>query len=392
MKKWLSNMKKETYVKAVIVALGILIFGWVLHYANTDLPGQMRHMPRMDFERARVLAIIEDQTVVDEAFEAVRRGNMVIELELLTGTYAGQIGQVSYHVSPLFQVTATEGDVLSVRVGRVTNTSFDVLVHNHERTLLLVGLVVVFFLALSLIGGKKGFQAVLSLAFTLVSIVFLLIPLLVRGYNAITVTIGILAVVTVISLLLIGGFTKKSAVAIIGCMSGVVFAAMLATFSGHVAGISGFNMEEAEALLSISMDTELQISGLFISGILIASLGAVMDISMTIASAAEEIVTANRKITSKELFKSSMNVGRDAMGTMSNTLILAFIGTGLNMIIMIFAYGVTFNQFINTDLIAIEIIRSLSGSLGIVLTVPIVAYVASKMMMTESGTIKKRKK
>ena len=330
-----------------------------------------------------------DVRLIDEDTENVLRGTRVVELELLTGTYAGQVGQVPTHFSPLMQVDVDEGDVVSVRVGQVTEARFNVLIHNHERTPLLLGAVVVFFLALSLIGGKQGVKAILGLVFTLVSIVFLLIPLLIRGYDAIAVTIVILSVITVVGLLLLGGFTKKTVVAIIGCISGVIFAAILATLVGALASISGFNMDEAEALLPIAMDTNLRIRGLFISGILIASLGAVMDTAMTIASATEEVVMASSKVTSKQLFKSSMNVGRDAMGTMSNTLILAFIGTGLNMMIMIFAYGVTFNQLMNTDLIAIEIIRSLSGSLGIVLTVPIVAYVASRMMMTKP--VRKRK-
>ena len=101
---------------------------------------------------------------------------------------------------------------------------------------------------------------------------------------------------------------------------------------------------------------------------------------MTIASSAEGLIISNPKITHKQLFKSSMNIGRDAMGTMSNTLILAFVGTGLNMMIVIFSFGISFAQLINMDFIAIEIIRSLAGSLGLVITVPVVAYLASIWM------------
>lgn len=372
-------MQKQTVIKMITCAVGLLLFILALVYANTGGPAGSPHSG-MNFERARVLEVLEDDTVVDENFPDTRVGQRLILIEILTGEHAGNIGEIRNHFGPSFQVDVSQGSHLSVIVGQVDEQRFDVLLHNQERTGLLIGAVAVFLLTLGIIGGKKGLMSIIGLVFTLISILFLLVPLLLKGYHAVPITLVILTITTVVSLILLSGWTKKTGIAIVGCVSGVAFAALLASIVGHLAGINGFNMEEVDQLITVGLGSELRISGLFISGVLIASLGAVMDIAMTIASSAEELMTSNPKMKRKQLFKSSMNIGRDAMGTMSNTLILAFVGTGLNMMIVIFSFGISFAQLINMDFIAVEIIRSLAGSLGLVITVPVVAYFASKWM------------
>ena len=373
-------MQKQLIIKILVSGIGILLFIFGLIYANTDVP-RSGHIAAMDFETARVLEVLEDETMINEDFPETRVGQRLILVELLTGEHAGRIGEIRNHFSPTFQVDVNEGSRISVMVGQVDDTRFDVLLHNQERSGILIGSIIFFLIILGLIGGKRGVMSIIGLAFTLMSIVFLLIPLLMKGYAAIPITLLILAITTVVSLVLLSGWTKKTAIAIMGCLSGVLFATLLAFIVSTLAGISGFNMEEASQLLTVGLETELRIQGLFISGVLIASLGAVMDIAMTIASSAEELVTSSEKLTRKQLFKSAMNIGRDAMGTMSNTLILAFVGTGLNMMIIIFSFGISLRQLINMDFIAVEIIRSLAGSLGLVVAVPVVAYLASKWML-----------
>lgn len=120
-----------------------------------------------------------------------------------------------------------------------------------------------------------------------------------------------------------------------------------------------------------------------------------MDIAMSIASALDELYIHKPELKAKELFRSGMNIGKDAMGTMANTLVLAFAGNSFNMMILIYSYGVSFNQLINTDFVAIECIRAVSGSLGIVLTVPIVAAISAYTYQWKASrrpkTVQKRK-
>lgn len=374
------HLKKQTVIKVTTFGVGIALFIGALIYANADIPGVI--VPaQLTFESARVIDVLEDTTAEDPNFPQARIGYQILLIEILTGEHRGAIGEIENHFGPTSHVDVRDGGRISVIVEHVDEQQFAVSLHNHERTGILIGSVILFLLVLGVIGGKKGIMSIIGLVFTLFSIIFLLVPFIMRGYHPVFITLIILSVTTIVSLILLSGWSRKTAIAIVGCIFGVVFAAFLAFFVGHFAGVNGFNMAEADELVSIGFFSNIRISGLFISGVLIAALGAVMDTAMTIASAAEELVVTNKKITKKQLFKSSMNIGRDAMGTMSNTLILAFVGTGLNMMIVILAFGISFSQLINMDFIAVEIIRSLAGSLGLVITVPVVAYLASVLLV-----------
>ena len=139
-------------------------------------------------------------------------------------------------------------------------------------------------------------------------------------------------------------------------------------------------MADVESLNMISTQSNMQVQWLLTAGILISSLGAVMDVSISIASSVQEIYSLNPKLTEKELFISGMNVGRDMMGTMVNTLILAFAGTSLSMFIVIYSYNLTNNQLFNMDMVNIVVLEGLTGSFAVILTVPIIAYISSQLI------------
>ena len=208
-----------------------------------------------------------------------------------------------------------------------------------------------------------------------------LVPLLVqRGWPPIPTTLAIISYTIFVTFVILGGIQVKTMVAAAGSLGGVLLAGGLAWAACHIVHISGMNMDEAEALMLTAVDNGLKIRGLYICGILIAAEGAVMDIAMSISSAVSELHEVNPALTARQLFKSGMNIGRDAMGTMANTLVLAFAGTSLNMMIFIYAYDISYIQLLNTDFVAIEIIRSISGSIGIVLTVPLVAAISAYLL------------
>jgi len=371
------NFQKSKVIQITISILLLAILAGILYWANYDKPGYYKDRESgMEFETAKVLKVLEDKTVIDEQTEGIRRGSMLLQLEILTGRYKGDVVETTNYFSSLYNVYVTEGDKVIVRVDNL-DLGYSVSIYNYNRTNILLGFVLLFFLSLIIIGGKQGFRSVLGLIFTLVCVFFLLIPLVLKGFPAIPTTVVILTLTTIVCFLLLGGLKPKIVSAILGTVFGVVFAAVLATIVGMLTSISGFQMEEAESLLLIATSSSLEIKGLFICGVLIAALGAVMDVAMSISSAIEELHINNPTMTVKELFISGMNIGRDAMGTMSNTLILAFAGSGLNMIITIYSYGVPFKQLINTDFVAIELIRGIAGSMGIIFTVPAVSIIAS---------------
>jgi len=371
------NFQKNKVIQITVSILLLAILAGILYWANYDKPGYYKDRESgMEFETAKVLTVLEDKTVIDEQTEGIRRGSMLLQLEILTGRYKGDVVETTNYFSSLYNVYVTEGDKVIVRVDNL-DSGYSVSIYNYNRTNILLGFVLLFFLSLIIIGGKQGLRSVLGLIFTLVCVFFLLIPLVLKGFPAIPTTVVILTMTTIVCFLLLGGLKPKIVSAILGTVFGVVFAAVLAIIVGMLTSISGFQMEEAESLLLIATSSSLEIKGLFICGVLIAALGAVMDVAMSISSAIEELHINNPTMTVKELFISGMNIGRDAMGTMSNTLILAFAGSGLNMIITIYSYGVPFKQLINTDFVAIELIRGIAGSMGIIFTVPAVSIIAS---------------
>ena len=132
-------------------------------------------------------------------------------------------------------------------------------------------------------------------------------------------------------------------------------------------------------MVYVAQNSKLQIGEILFSGLLIASLGAVMDVAVSISSTIEELHEKNPNLTGRELFNSGINIGKDMMGTMSNTLILAFVGGAINTMILIYAYSMPYLQIINMYAIGIEVIRGISGTLGIVLTVPLVSGIAARV-------------
>jgi len=358
-----------TFVGATLVFIG------ALYYANNDFTTE-EFNDQSFHETARVTRILEDNTSLTEG--GIVFGEMEVELEILTGPHRGSVRQSTYFLNQMANAHLEVGDRVSVRFSIFSDGEIGSFqIEGLERREMVLAFFLVFLVILGLMGGKRGMMAIAGLAFTLISIIFLLIPLMLKGYPVILTTFLILTFVTIVSLIFLCGITVKSISAMLGCLVGVGATAVLTHIAGSLTNISGFNMEDVGMILSTTDFPQTEAAGLFISGVLIASLGAVMDTAVTIASTIEELKIANPNLSVGKLFRAGMNVGKDTMGTMSTTLILAFAGGSLNMMILIYSQETSFNQLINSDFIVAEIIRSIAGSLGIILTIPAVAAISS---------------
>ena len=364
--------------RLLIAALAVLAFAGLLFnatatteiYTSSDTSG-------IEYEVGRVTGILEDNTTVDEDMDGIWRGSMELQVEILTGRYKGKTASVTNYFSSLYNVRVAQGDKVSVRIDTGADGAYQVSIYNYYRVPWLVGCIAVFLLLLIAIGGKKGAKSAVGLIFTMVCIIWILLPLSLKGYSPLAVTVFLVLLCNLLTFFLIDGIQIKTVVAAAGSVCGVLAGAAFSLIAQALTSVTTYQMDEAETLLLISGDTGLEIKDLFLCGILIACMGAVMDVAMSIASASAELHSLNPELGAKELFRSGMNIGKDAMGTMSNTLILAFAGNSLNMMLMIYSYGVSFQQLMNTDFVAIEIIRSIAGSIGIICTVPLVAFIAA---------------
>jgi len=336
---------------------------------------------RLVYAPAKVTAVLSDNAQEDfENAEGRRVGDQELEIQILSGDHKDEIMTVTNYMSALFNVDVQQGDRIIVRIMTDENGSYYASVFNYDRGIVLGGFLLIFFILLGALGGKKGLGALAGLLLTLGCIWFILIPCLLRGVPAIPVTIAVSAVAAAAGLIFLNGYSKKTFCAVCGCVGGVLVSGIAAAVVGSLSPMNGFNMQEAENLILYGADQGLKVSGLLVCGVLISALGAVMDVALGIASSVWEMKEQNPDASVGSLFRSGMQIGKDAMGTMANTLILAFSGSSLNMLILVQTYNIPFLQLINTDSIALEVVQSVAGSIGILLTVPLVALISARLM------------
>ena len=376
MKKIKLSPIKKAGGRVLVTVLAALSFIGLLYAANMNRPTyQSSDTSGIEYEVGKVTGILADNTTIDENNGGIWRGSMELQVEILTGRYKGETTYVTNYFSSLYNVRVSQGDKVSIRID-TGDSGYQVSIYNYYRVPQMLGCVAAFVLLLIVIGGKKGAKSAAALIFTMVCIIGILLPLSLKGYSPLWITIFIILICNLLTFFLIDGIQTKTIIASAGSVCGVLAGAAFALAAQWMMSVTTLQTEEAETLLLITTTTRLELKDLFLCGILIACMGAVMDVSMSIASAVAESHSVNPQLGTWELFRSGMNIGRDAMGTMSNTLILAFAGNSFNMLLMIYSYGIGFQQLMNTDFIAVEVIRSIAGSIGIICTVPIVAFMA----------------
>lgn len=373
----------HTLLRALPMVLVLAVLAGIAVWLNrTDEDETASDASQMVYASAEVTAVLSDNAQEDfQNAEGRRVGDQELEIRILSGDHKDEIMTVTNYMSALFNVDVGQGDRIIVRIMTDEEGSYYASVFNYDRGIVLGVFLLIFFALLAVLGGKKGVGALAGLLLTLGCIWFILIPCLIRGVPAIPVTIGVSAVAAAAGLIFLNGYSKKTLCAVCGCVGGVLAAGIAAAAVGTLSPMNGFNMQEAENLILYGADKGLKISGLLVCGVLISALGAVMDVALGIASSVWEMREQNPDATAGSLFRSGMQIGRDAMGTMANTLILAFAGSSLKMLILVQTYDIPFLQLINTDSIALEVVQSVAGSFGILLTVPLVAFVSARLMV-----------
>lgn len=244
-------------------------------------------------------------------------------------------------------------------------------------------LVILYSALIIVIGGMKGVKALVSLIITILAFFIFTIPQIFAGANAMLVTILTSIVVTIITLILISGFNKKTVAAIIGTTAGIIVAGVLAVVFGTQMKLSGID-EESYMLTTADVNTVFDFKGIMFSGIIIGALGACMDVGMSLSSAMYELKKESPDISRARLFKAGMNIGKDMMGTMTNTLILAYVGSSTCCILLFMGFNFKMFEILNQEKIAEEILRSIAGSMGLVCTLPLTALVSSILFGSRS--------
>lgn len=340
-----------------------------------------------EYEFGVVREVLFDSSTVDPETENVHIGMQSLLVEITTGEFKGRTVEVQNQMSKLFDKHSEVGTKLllylyvdTTATDELGQTFLSVSVMNYNRIWVLLGLLVAFLAATILVGRKVGLRSILGLAFTLLCIFLILVPALLRGFYAVPFTLLLCVIVTVVCFLLLDGLNRKTVSAMLGTILGFCIACLFAGIAGKLAHIDGleYNVSETDTLVQARYQgTLINIRGLFVSGIIISALGAVMDVAMSISSSITELKTVNPNLRFKDLFRSGMNIGRDAVGTMTNTLILAFTGSALVNLILIRYYDWDWKSVLCNDYIVGEVITGTAGSIGLILAVPLTAVVCS---------------
>jgi len=307
-----------------------------------------------------------------------RKGTEVTIQNVLTG-------QVNY------DIIVEKGQKVSLMVEEYEDGSYKAYIEDYYRINSLIYIIIAFILLVIVIGKWKGIKSLISLAVTIGTILFIMLPLILKGWDPIFVSVATAVFVTVVTIFLVGGVNEKTISAIIGTSFGVISAGIIAFVFSNTAILTGLSAEEASMLLYIPQAIEFNFRHLLFAGIIMGALGAAMDVGISISSSIYEINKANPELSKSRLFKSGMNVGRDVMGTMVNTLILAYVGTSIPMLLVFMAYNTDLKKVFNLDIIATEVVRSLSGSIGLILTIPITALIASNLIKRNKSIQDKKK-
>ncbi|NMA83001.1 MAG: YibE/F family protein [Epulopiscium sp.] len=387
--------KISAFILIIFLCMSYPIMGLaeeVQDYESYENYEDYQNQPEPIYIKGKVISILEDvNEVIPTSGEDMVLRIQTIRVKGITAPYKGELftAENVIHSDMAYNYVVRERDQVVLyleqdEAGVVTAA----YVAEPVRDRYLTYLSLVFIFLLIVIGRTKGVKAVITLALTIWSIIKILLPGILQGYNPVLLSILISIVITIVTLWVVSGWNRKTLTAIIGTTAGVLIAGIIAWWIGHRASLTGLNTSEAQMLLYIPQGGKFDFKGILFAGIILGALGAVMDVSMSIASSLYEIKSTNPSLTQKDLIRSGMNVGKDVMGTMSNTLILAYTGGAIHVMLLFLAYEYSLLEIMNLDMIATEIVRALSGSIGLLCAIPLTTVVGAFLLQAKEHVSK----
>ncbi len=379
------HKNQVTFVNIIIVILSfalIYIAHSIIQYAPTKSVGEA-------VESAKVLKIMDIQK--EELMEGITSTTILFTARMTSGDSKYQTINAMQTIDDMFFVTQQKiepGDRIVVSYTASMDDSNENAVWFYvgpNRTPGLMLLAAVFLILILLIGKNKGLVTIFSLLVTISAIFAVYIPAILSGKNIYWMSIFITLFIILSSLTILNGLNKKTLCAVIGNIGGVLAAGILAAFVNGMLNITGMLDQEYMFLTTLDSNVPIDLRAVVWAGALIGSLGAIMDVAMSIASAMQELAVEMKDRTFTRMVQSGMNIGRDAIGTMTNTLILAYVGSSFAMILLFSAYGTNMRALLNYEMIVVEIIQAIAGSIGILLAVPITVVFAAWIFNKEDS-------
>lgn len=333
----------------------------------------------------------DESKIIDTGL--VRSGEQRCQLEIVSGKFKGRTAEGvnmlngSLEQDKLF----SQGDRAQVVVSYNADEILMVTMIDHDRIPMELVMGAIFILFLILFAGRTGVRAVLSFFLTVLAIWKLLVPLYLKGYNPIWTGLVFTLLLSVLIIALVYGFDRRCASAVSGTFLGILVTCLLGSLFTDLFQIHGAVMSSSESLLYAGYQ-DLNLTRIFMASIFIGASGALMDLSVDITSAVHEVVEKRPDIGWKEAVRSGMNVGRSAMGTMTTTLLLAYSGGYIALLMVFMAQGTPLVNILNYKHVAAEMVHTVIGSFGLVTVAPFTALCAGVLLSQKKKDLEEGKK
>ncbi len=331
------------------------------------------------FEKGTVTQILTDSCEEDTRAQNAYRGEQKLIVEITSGDSKGMTVMADNAVGIHTDYAPVKvGQSVILHISTYENGEFMVTVYGPDRELMIYVILGLFLLVTVLVGGKTGLKSILGLALTVLVLRGVFLPLLAKGWASIPTSFLLCSLIAIACFVILDGCSKKTLCACAGTISGMVLAMVFGILAQRLLQIDGYQAEYADALHNERLTgTPFEIRGLIVAGVIISSLGAVMDVAMSIASAIGELKSVNPEMKTAALWRSGMNIGRDMVGTMTNTVILAILGSSVILMLYIFSMNLPTNQFLSSSFLAIELVSSVASAIGVILAVPLTTLCAA---------------
>ncbi len=382
-----SNIRNNImYIFVLVMSVLFIIIGY-----NLCKP-EIFNSSEGDICKARVVSVgktVLDEFVPEETENTAQNKKIYFNAVLTAGKDKGKTVEAFQYIDYMLPVQSKEvlpGNKIIMINALDPNTNengWQFLEHN--RSDYLIWLCVLFFALIVIIGRRKGISTIISLILTALIIFVVYVPSILKGYNVYLSTIVISIYIIFMSIYIINGANKKTLCAIIGNIGGVLIAGMLALLMNNLLNITGVIEEDYVFLMYLETSSPIDLRAIVWGSIVIGSLGAIMDVAMSIASAMHELSETMENKSFNNMLKSGMNIGRDAIGTMTNTLILAYIGGSLATVLLLIAYNKNVLYLFNMEMIVVEVIQAIVGSIGILFAVPVTAAFSAYIFNKEKS-------
>lgn len=326
-------------------------------------------------------AVLGQEEIFEATVDKVLQGGDIQKLLLSVneGSLNGQQITIEHEtITSAGKIIFKEGDKVLVSQSQDLEGNAFYQITDHVRRDSLQFLFIVFVLLTVVVAGKRGFTSLLGMGISFLVIFFFILPRILSGHSPTFVAIEGALMIIPVTFLLSHGFSKKTVVAVAGTLISLVITGILASIFIEAAKLTGFSSEEA-GFLQIAGQGTINIKGLLLAGIIIGVLGVLDDITISQSAIVFQLKAANPSFNSKDLYRRAMDIGKDHISSMVNTLILVYTGASLPLLLLFVDNPHPLSQVINYEIIADEIVRTLVGSIGLVLAVPITTLIASAL-------------